>query len=168
MSKFQLNEFAEEVQKEYQKKVEEALKRAEKILDKKIQLIINALMIKDYYEGYFPVEYHRTWQLPKSVAPYVGIGNEGGTFGITIGIDDEAPYGPDAMDHAYISKKSTKKAGRNAKREEIIFEYFLAGIHPRVGRAGTSWVEREVNDALDDLFDNELEDIVYKELDKIK
>ena len=168
MGKFQLNEFAEEIQKEYQKKVEEALKRVEKILDRKIQLIINEYMIRDYYEGYFPIKYNRTFQLPKSVAPYIGIGNADGTYGITIGIDIDAPYGPDAMNHAYISKKTKKQQPRNAKREKMIFEYFLAGIHPRVGRAGTSYIEAEVNEALDDLFENELNQIVLKELSKIK
>lgn len=168
MAKFQLNEFAEEVQKEYQQKVADALRRAERILDKKIQDIIQTMMIDDYYDGHSPRVYERTFQLPKSVAPYIGIDNIGGTFGITIGVDDEEPYGPSAMNHIRICKKRKRKAKENANREKIIFEYFLSGIHPRVGRANTHHIEEEVNKALDDLFDKELSDIVLKELAKIK
>lgn len=184
MAKFQLNEFAEDVQKEYQKKVEAALARAEKIIHKKIQYIINEYMIKDYYQGYEPIVYKRTGQLNKSVYPSVDIGEKNGAFGITFGIEDEDPYGPSAMDHSILhvvvkhkSKKtgkiktyeySYKKKNYDEQLEEVIFENFMEGIHPRVGRAKTHHIEKRVNEALDYFFIFELEDIVKKELSKIK
>ena len=177
MSKFQLNEFAEEVQKEYQKKVEQALDRAEKIIHKKIQQIINEYMIKDYYQGYIPIEYKRTGELKKSVYPSIEIGNQGGAYGITFGIEDDW----EAMDHStlhVVVKRKSKKTGkikeyeyfyeREDVNEEAIFENFMAGIHPRVGNAGTHHIEERVNQALDYFFLMELEDIVTKELSKIK
>lgn len=177
MAKFQLNEFAEDVQKEYQKKTEDALKRAEKIINKKIRHIINECMIKDYYQGYEPIMYQRTGELKKSVYPSVEIGNQGGAFGITFGIEDDW----EAMDHStlhVVVKHKSKKTGqvkeyeyfyqKNDVDEEAIFENFMAGIHPRVGPAGTHYIEEEVNKALDNFFDNELNKIVLKELSKIK
>lgn len=181
MSKFQLNEFAEEVQKEYQRKVEEALERVEKITHKKIQKIINEYMIKDYYQGYTPIEYKRTGELKKSVGSYIEFNNINGTFGITFGIEDEDPYGPSAMDHStmhVVVKRKSKKTGkikeyeyfyeREDVNEEAIFENFMAGIHPRVGMAGTHHIEERVNEALDYFFLFEFEDLVNKELSKIR
>ena len=183
MGKFQLNEFAEEIQKEYQKKVEEALKRVEKIIYKKTQEIIKKHMIDNYYDGYTPKSYERTFQLPQSVGPYVEIGNIDGAFGITFGVEDEKPYGPSAMDHSRLKMTVTRKLkktgktvtrtytydlGESQQREERIFNSFLDGIHPQVGRARTGHVEKDVNKALDDFFDNKLNEIVLKELAKIK
>jgi hypothetical protein len=177
MSKFQLNEFAEEVQKEYQRKVEEALDRVEKIAYKKIQKIINEYMIKDYYQGYTPIEYKRTGELKKSVYPYVEFDNQNGKYGITFGIEDDW----EAMDHSalhIVVKRKSKKTGkikeyeyfyeREDPNEEAIFENFMAGIHPRVGMAGTHHIEERVNEALDYFFLFEFEDIVNKELAKIR
>lgn len=177
MAKFQLNEFAEEIQKEYQKKTEEALKRAEKIIYKRIQKIINEYMIKDYYQGYIPIVYKRTGELKKSVYPDVQIGNQDGAFGITFGIEDDW----EAMDHStlhIIVKHKSKKTGKIKEYEyfyekpdvdeEGIFENFMAGIHPRVGPANTHYIEKRVNEALDYFFMFELEDIINKELSKIK
>ena len=177
MSKFQLNEFAEEVQKEYQRKVEEALEKVDKIAQKKIQKIINEYMIKDYYQGYIPIEYKRTGELKKSVYPYVEFDNQGGTYGITFGIEDDW----EAMDHSMLHvvvKRTSKKTGKTKEYEyfyekenvdeRAIFENFMAGIHPRVGNAGTSHIEERVNEALDYFFLFEFEDIVNKELAKIK
>ena len=177
MAKFQLNEFAEEVQKEYQKKVEAALNRAEKIIHKKIQHLIDTYMITDYYEGYTPVEYQRTGELKKSVYPSIIIGSQGGAYGITFGVEDDW----EAMDHStlhVIVKRKSKKTGQIKQYEyfyekenvdeQAIFENFMAGIHPRVGRANTHHIEEVINQKLDDFFLYELEGIVNAELAKIK
>lgn len=177
MAKFQLNEFAEEVQKEYQKKTEEALKRAEKIVYKRIQHIINEYMIKDYYEGYHPVMYVRTGELKKSVYPSVEIGNKNGAFGITFGVEDDW----EAMDHSTLNVVVRHKSNKTGQikeykysyekpdvNEEAIFENFMYGMHPRVGRVNTHHIEQVVNQELDKFFEYELEEIVKKELSKIK
>ena len=51
--------------------------------------------------------------------------------------------------------------------EEAIFENFLAGIHPRVGRANSSHIEERINTALTIFFDFEIMDIITQEINKI-
>ena len=134
-------------------------------------------MIKDYYQGYIPIEYKRTGELKKSVYPSIEIGSQGGAYGITFGVEDDW----EAMDHSVFRvsvKRKSKKTGqikeyeyfylRPNVNEEAIFENFMAGIHPRVGMANTHHIEERVNQALDYFFLYELEDIVNKELSKIK
>ena len=85
------------------------------------------------------------------------------------------------MDHSvltlrYVRKKSGTAWEKSYDKfdvdfdvdEEMIFDNFLDGIHPNVGRAGTGHIRERVKKHLDFFLSFEIEDIVNSELDKIK
>lgn len=180
MSRFKVNDMIDDIVQEYRIEVGKALKRAETKIRNRLKNMIREYMIDDYYQGYEPVMYVRTHQLPKSVGPFVEVKEKGGVYIVGFGIDDEPPYGPSAMKHDKLIlnvKYQRKKKGGTWERkyvydnddadEETIFENFLAGIHPRVGRAGSSHIEERINTALTIFFDFEVIDIITQEIDKI-
>lgn len=182
MSRFKINDMIDDIVDDYRKQVEKALRRAEQRIKVRMQDIINEYMLDNYYNGYRPKMYVRIFELQKSVGPYTKFSNNNNVFSIAFGIEDEeSPYGFSAMDHSHYQIKITyqrkKKPGVWERLydyvdedvdEEEIFDNFLAGIHPNVGRAGTKDVRKEVSRALDIFLDSEVIDIVNKELDKIK
>lgn len=180
MSRFKVNDMIDSIVKEYRIEVGKALKRAETRIKTRLKNMIKEYMIDDYYQGYEPVMYVRTHQLPKSVGPFVEIKEKGGVYSVVFGIDDDPPYGPTAMNHdkliVKVQYQRKKKGGTWEKKyiydrddvdEEDIFENFLAGIHPRVGRAGSSHIEEKINTALTIFFDFEVMDIITQEINKI-
>ena len=170
MSRFRFNDAIDDIVEEYRSKVGQALKVAEQKIKVRMQEIIDEYMIDDYYGGYVPKVYIRTYQLGNSVGPYTQLNSSGNVFGLAFGIETDSPFGPCAMHH---TRYQTKKSGEPCKHsypasEEDIFENFLAGIHPNVGRAGTSHIRARVQQALDYFLDFEAVDIVNGELNKIK
>jgi hypothetical protein len=170
MSRFKFNDEINDIVEEYRKQVGRALKVAEQKIRIRMKEIIQEYMLDDYYGGYEPKVYIRTNQLENSVGPYTELKSSGNVFGIAFGIETDSPFGPGAMHH---TRYQTKKSGEPCKHsypasEEDIFENFLAGIHPNVGRAGTSHISARVQKALDYFLDFEAVDIVNNELNKIK
>ena len=176
MSKFKFNDAIDDIVNEYRKQVEQALKRAEEKIRVRMQEIIQEDMLDDYYNGYTPKLYVRTQQLENSVGPYSKLTDFGTGFNLSFGIEIDPPYGPSAMDHNiltlhYIRKNETsweKSYDKSDADEEKIFENFLEGIHPNVGRANTGHIRERVHEHLDYFLDFEITDIVNRELDKIK
>lgn len=184
MSRFKINDAIDDIVNDYRKQVWAALQRVEKIVKVRMQEIIQEDMLDDYYNGYTPKLYVRIYQLEKSVGPYVKLTDIGNNFNLAFGIDVDPPYGPSAMQHSgegiltlrYTRKTSSEPWQKSydkivedkEKFEKIIFENFLEGIHPNVGRAGTSHIRERVKKHLDYFLDFEIEHIINCELDKIK
>lgn len=170
MSRFKVNDMIDDIVDDYRKQVKQALQRAEKKVRVRMQEIIQEDMLDDYYNGYTPKVYVRIYQLEKSVGPYTELKEGGNVFALSFGIDDESPFGPSAMHHTRYQRKRSGELCRHSypANEEDIFENFLAGIHPNVGRAGTSNIRARVKEQLNYFLDFEVADIINKELDKIK
>lgn len=181
MSRFKFNDEINDIVEEYRKQVGRALKVAEQKIRIRMKEIIQEYMLDDYYGGYEPKVYIRTNQLENSVGPYTELKSSGNVFGIAFGIETDSPFGPGAMDHSiltlrYVRKNNSepwektydKSGSKYPVKEEEIFNNFLEGIHPNVGRAGTSHISARVQKALDYFLDFEAVDIVNNELNKIK
>lgn len=180
MSKFKLNDAIDDIVNAYRKQLGQALKIAEQKIKVRMQEIIQEDMLDDYYNGYVPKLYVRTYQLEKSVGPYSKLTDFGTGFNLSFGIDVDPPYGPNAMNHNgegvltlhYIRKKDGMACEKSYDKfdadEEKIFNNFLEGIHPNVGRANTSHIRERVKKHLDFFLSFEVADIVNHELDKIK
>ena len=180
MSQFKINDAIDDIVNEYRKQVGQALKRAEQKIRVRMQEIIQQDMLDDYYGGYTPKLYVRTYQLEKSVGPYTKLTDFNTGFNLSFGIDIDPPYGPSAMNHngegvltlRYVRKKSgtvwEKSYDKFDADEEDIFNNFLEGIHPNVGRANTSHIRERLKKQLDFFLSFEVESIVNSELDKIK
>lgn len=180
----QINNIQDTIKAEVISKVEKALEKARIRLSNEINKIIQEYMIHDYYNGYTPHVYKRTFQLPFTVGPYVPlVESENGFSFVDISIDAEPPkYGYPQMDHSEKSvtvswklKNGTKKTKTytyrlpfNLEREEQIFENFMAGVHPKVGRAGTHNIEKRTTKALNSFMDSKARKIIQEELDKIR
>jgi hypothetical protein len=154
MSRFNVNDMIDDIVKEQRKKVRAAVKKAETVAKKRIEELIPEKMTEVYYGEYDPRFYTRTNQLIKSVGPYAEIKESGNVFSLNLGVEDENPFGPGAMSH----RKGKKRT------EEGIFEDFLAGIHPHGLGIGSDFqgtnIEENMNQALEDLIDNELLPII--------
>ena len=182
MSKFRLNKAIDamdainDIVNDYRKQVEQALKRAEEKIRIRMQEIIQEDMLDDYYNGYTPKLYVRTYQLEKSVGPYTKLTDIGTGFKLIFGVETDSPYGPSAMEHNTLTLRYTSKNGTTWEKsyeksdsdEEKIFENFLEGIHPNVGRANSSHIRERLHKHLDYFLDFEIINIVNSELDKIK
>ena len=176
MSRFKINDAIDDIVNDYRKQVWQALQRAEKIIRVRMQEIIQEDMLDDYYNGYTPKLYVRIYQLEKSVGPYTKLTDIGNNFNLSFGIDVDPPYGPSAMDHSVLTLHYTRKHGSEWVKsydkpdvdEEKIFANFLEGIHPNVGRAGTSHIRERVKKHLDYFLSFEIDGIINSELNKIK
>ena len=180
MSRFKINDVIDDIVNDYRKQIGQALTRAEGKIKVCMEEIIQEYMIDDYYDGYTPKLYVRTYQLPRSVGPYTQLKESDNVFGLTFGIDTDTPYGHNAMNHsgegALTLRYTRKKKGGVWEKsydkfdvdEEAIFENFLEGIHPNVGRANSSHIRERVKKRLDYFLSFEVANIVNKELDKIK
>lgn len=181
MGLFDFSDALDKIVEEYREQVRKALKVAEQKIRIKMQEIIQEYMLDDYYNGYTPKMYVRINQLQNSVGPYTELKEQNNAFAIGFGIETGDPYGPDAMDHSllilnvqYKRKKSsgtwesTYTYDNNYVDEKIIFENFLAGIHPNVGNANTRDITERVSRRLSYFLDYDAIDIVNAELNKIK
>jgi hypothetical protein len=181
MSRFKVNDMIDSIVDDYREQVRKALKRAEQKIKVRMQEIIQQDMIDDYYQGYKPKMYVRINQLKKSVGPYTSLKDASNVFSLGFGIETDEPYGPTAMDHSKLMVRvnyNRKKKGGTWSRlyvyededvdEESIFENFLDGIHPNVGRENTHNIRAKIKQQLNQFLDVEIMDIVNRELDKIK
>lgn len=193
----ELDDFLEEQVAQTEGRLRLAMDRAMKKAQADIQEIIDKHMVDDYYTGYTPIYYVRSWQLrdKKPVAPWVPLIEENGGYAMSVGIEtEEPPQGPTAMNHSKytiwvkyklkngkVVKKKYDVPGKNPRKnkqiqntgeqniglEEKIMKNFLRGVHPRVGRQGTHHIEKVVAKMLDDYIDNKLEKIILSELRKV-
>ena len=178
MSRFKINEDIDNIVNDYRKQVEQALIRAEKRIRVRMQEIIREDMLDDYYDGYTPKVYVRTFQLENSVGPYTELKSANNVFGLSFGIETDNPYGPGAMDHSELTLIYNRKGGGDPwKRtyikdnvdEKAIFENFLEGIHPNItGASKTQHIRERVKRHLNYFLEFEAVYIVNQELDKIK
>lgn len=177
----QLSDILNDIEIEYQKKIEQAIKSAEPKIKAEMEKVIIEYMILNYYNGYSPKMYERTFQLPNSVGPYTDVASVGGLSSITFGVDTDSPYGPDAMNHNFLAihvSYKQKKTGRtvtktyyydtNTANEQIIFDNFMAGVHPGVGTMGTTPVYNITDKQLDKLLHGVIIDMLDAAIKKIK
>ena len=175
----------EDYAKEINKNLRIALDRTMAKAEDRLNEIIQEKAIQNFYEGYFPHVYNRTWQLPNAIKAYTEDTSTGDTFKFTYGpILDES-----TMDHSHYSINVTyaKGKGKNKKfvtktyniklkkkpDEERIMEMTLGeGYHPSVGTADTMAPIYNKNDdgVLVDAFEEfmkEIPDIFNAEMDKL-
>lgn len=177
----QLSDIVNDIALQYQKKIEQAIRSAEPKIKAEMEKVIIEYMTLNYYNGYSPKMYERTFQLPNSVGPYTDVASVGGLSSITFGVDTDSPFGPGAMDHKFLAlhvSYKQKKTGRtvnktyyyetNTVNEQIIFDNFMAGIHPGVGNHGTSPVYSATDKQLDKLLHSVIIDILDKQIKNIK
>ena len=175
----------EDYAKEINKNLRIALDRTMAKAEDRLNEIIQEKAIQNFYEGYFPHVYNRTWQLPNAIKAYTEDTSTGDTFKFTYGpILDES-----TMDHSNYSINVTyaKGKGKNKKfvtktyniklknkpDEERIMEMTLGeGYHPSVGTDDTMAPIYNENDegVLVDAFEEfmkEIPDIFNAEMDKL-
>lgn len=174
-------EYADELNKKFKIALDRTMARAEDRLNE----IIQEKAIQNFYMGYSPHVYNRTWQLPNAIKAYTEDTSTGDTFKFTYGpILDES-----TMDHSNYSINVTYKKGKgknkklvtktynvklkNKPDEEKIMEMTLGeGYHPRVGTAGTQApiYNKDDEGVLADAFEKfmkEIPDIFNAEMDKL-
>lgn len=156
MSRFAINDMIDDIVEEQRKKVKQAVKKAKVVAKQRIEEIIPEKMVDTYYGEYTPKYYKRTMQLGNSVGPYAEVKESGNMISLSIGVEDDSPFGPGAMRH--IKRGKSKK--KIEADEEKIFENFLQGVHPNAvqGTDTEKWtnIEDNINEALDDLLENEI------------
>jgi len=164
MSRFNINDMIDDIVEEQRKKVKNAVKKAEGFAKRRIEEIIPEKMVDTYYGEYDPRHYTRTRQLEKSVGPYAVVKESGNNLSLQIGVEDDSPFGPGAMNHV----KRGKSKSKIKPDENIIFENFLEGVHPNAGGIGNDFqgtnIEENVLDALDDLLENEIMPMIEREV----
>ena len=162
MFKFEVNDMIDEYIAEQRKKVQKAVKKAEGVAKKRVEELIEEKMTDTYYGDYAPRYYKRTRQLGKSVGPYAEAKESGNVFSLKIGVEDESPFGSGAMSHSKRGKNPIKA------NEGTIFENFLSGIHPNGNGIGDDFqgtnIEENINQALDELIENELMPMIESEI----
>lgn len=154
----EIDQMVKDLIEQDKKRIKEAFERIKKEVTKEIQTIIQRDMIDNYYNGYEPLIYNRTFQLPKSVAPLILDSSMGDTFQFDVGI--KLKDGEKKMSHDTLTltvKGRTYTYHNDDVNEEAIFENFLAGIHPNANSRGitetpTTNVRKTAEAAIDDLF----------------
>ena len=158
MSDLGIENIIEDAVNEYREKVKEAVKYAEVVARTKIEQDILPEIIGQYYYEYNPKYYKRQWQLYKSLGPYTLYKSSNNVFSLKIGIEDESPYGPEAMFH---TKRNGNEVNINSKVDNgEIFKNFLKGTHPNAPKRGEEWTGTNTvqyaDSLLEDLIENEL------------
>lgn len=174
-------EYANEINKNLRIALDRTMAKSEDRLNE----IIQEKAIQNFYHGYFPHVYERTWQLPNAIKAYTEDTSNGDTFKFTYGpILDES-----TMDHSNYRINVTYKKGKGKHKmsvtktyniklkkkpdEERIMEMTLGeGYHPSVGTAGTAAPIYDKSDegVLADAFEEfmkEIPDIFNAEMDKL-
>lgn len=163
-----IEDMIDEIVREDKKRIELAFEQIKQKTAAKIQEAIKIAMIDNYYNGYEPLVYNRTNQLPKSVAPLILDDSDNSGLQFAFGIKTSPPKGSKAMRHDKLTVKVTQKNGStkfysynvknyNPEIEKFIFENFMEGIHPNASPEGfteplTTRVYAEINYALDGLL----------------
>lgn len=131
--------------KEYEKEINNniriALDRTMAVAETRLNQIIQEKAISNFYKGYFPHIYDRTYQLPKAIKAYTEDTSSGDSFSFTFG----PSFDESTMDHSsykihvvYTRKKDKKIVSKdytvnlkNKPNEEAIMEMTLGeGLHP--------------------------------------
>ena len=154
----EIDQMVKDLIEQDKKRIKEAFERIKKEVAKEIQVIIQRDMIDNYYDGYAPLIYNRTFQLPKAVAPLILDSSVGNTFQFDVGI--KLKDGEKKMSHNTLTvtvKGKTYTYQNDGVDEEAIFENFLAGIHPNASPKGatgtpTTHVRDTAEAAIDNLF----------------
>lgn len=165
----ELEAMAEKAREEYIAKTQAAIGKIKSEINNEMKKIIDEDAIQNYYGGYEPLYYNRQNQLPKSLAPYVESLQDDTGVTLSFGVDDRPPYGAGAMKHA----KRGKSKRKTPPNEELIFENFMAGIHPNANPKGitgdpTTPVKDTVLESIDKYYNEKIEAVVQNALSKIK
>ena len=138
--------FADEMEREEDKKIQIALKRTMIKVEEKLDDILTEYMVNAYYRGYSPIEYVRSKQLGRAVKPYT----EAHNFGTVSGFSFGAIFNENKMNHStykirvkwyrkrkkqWVEKEYQVKKKKNVN-ELAILEAFQDGIHPNAVPAG--------------------------------
>lgn len=180
----------EEAMNEIDKKMEIAFKRTMKRMEAELFEVMKKATVQNFYHGYFPSVYQRTYQLHKAISLEVKDKSHGNIMSFNV----IPEYDESEMDHSvykvkavYKHRKKDKSTGKykhtgktsvyeytvrlkdNKKPdEEKIMEMTLgAGFHPNVGTANTDapiWLDDEDDTGV--LFDA-LEDYVNQNASRI-
>lgn len=152
------------------KRIKEAFERIKKEVKKEIQAIIQRDMLDNYYNGYEPLIYNRTFQLRESVSPLILDSSVGDTFQFDVGI--KLKDGEKKMSHNTLTltvKGKTYTYRNDGVDEEAIFENFLDGVHPNANSKGitstpTTHVYNTADMSIDHLFDNGIIDRIINDV----
>lgn len=186
----------EEAMNEIDKKMEIAFQRTIKRMEKELFEVMKEVTVKNFYRGYSPVVYQRTYQLNKAISLEVDDISHGNIMSFNV----SPMYDESDMDHSvyqvnaiYKHRKKDKRTGKTKftgktstykytvrlkkkPNEEKIMEMTLGeGYHPRIGTAGTDapiWLDDEDDtgvlfDALEDYVNKNASKIFNEEYDKL-
>lgn len=156
----EIGQMVDDLIKEDKKRIQNAFEQIKKEVRKEIEIIIQKDMIDNYYNGYNPLEYVRTFQLPDSVAPLILDNSVENDLQFSFGIKITPPKGASAMSHSELTlrvKGRTYTYDDYDADEDRIFSNFLKGIHPnarldRFTSTPTTHVFDAANRALDKLL----------------
>ena len=156
-----INDKIDEIVEDRRKKIKQVIKDVELSAKKRIEEMIPEYMTEKYYSEYSPRFYTRTDQLINSVGPYTEVTDKNNVLILSIGVEDDSPYGARMMHH---------KGKRVNERK--IQENFLSGIHPNAEGIGKDFqgtnIEENIKHALYDLVKNELKPMIESGINAIK
>jgi hypothetical protein len=165
----EIDQMVKDLIEQDKKRIQEAFARIKKEVKKEIEIIIQRDMIDNYYNGYEPLIYSRTFQLPKSVAPLILDDSTENDLQFSFGIKITPPKGASAMSHSELTLKvkgRTYTYDNDGVEEDAIFANFLMGIHPNANPRGftstpTTHVFKTANKAIDNLLsDGKIDKII--------
>lgn len=144
-----LNDYVDDELRFVERSISNAMTRTMRIAEKKVKALGQEYFIRNYYQGYKPISYIRTYQLKKAFSQYSTITSDiSPTFSFEFGPE----FDEGAMNHSTHSARITIKvkgkrktitksrkitSSKSKPNETLILENALAGIHPGVGTAGT-------------------------------
>ena len=166
----EIDQMVKDLIEQDKKRIKQAFEKIKKEVAKEIQMIIQRDMIDNYYNGYEPLVYNRTFQLSKSVAPLILDSSVGDTFQFDVGI--KLKGGEKKMSHNTLTvtvKGRTYTYRNNGVDEGIIFNNFLEGIHPNANPKGvtstpTTHVRNTAEAAIDNLFTDGIIDKIVNDV----
>lgn len=180
----------EEAMNEVDKKMDIAFQRTMKRIEKELFDVMKKVTVQNFYMGYSPTVYQRTYQLHKAISLEVADSSHGNIMSFNV----MPEYDESGMDHSVYKVRATYKHRKKDKitgkyketgktstyeytvrlkgdkkpDEEKIMEMTLgSGYHPMVGTAGTDapiWLNDENDTGI--LFDS-IEDYMQKNASRI-
>lgn len=160
----EIDQMVKDLIEQDKKRIKVAFERIKKEVEGEIKTIIQRDMIDNYYNGYEPLIYNRTFQLPKSVAPLILDSSVGDTFQFDVGIKLQG--GENKMSHNTLTltvRGKTYTYSHEGADESMIFENFLNGIHPNTN-APVIPIREAAESALDNLFRNGIIDRIVNDV----
>lgn len=168
----EIDQMVKDLIEQDKKRIKEAFKLIKKEVKNEIEMIIQRDMIENYYNGYDPLEYVRTFQLPKSVAPLILDNSTDNDLQFSFGIKLTPPKGASAMSHNTLTLRVKGREytyDNEFVDEKTIFTNFLTGVHPNASHKGftstpTTHVFNTANKALDNLFSDGVIDRIINDV----